>query len=161
MTSSPTPLQQKSAAAMPDYVPNRPASGVESKGFAPVSGIKGPDGAIFVGYYSTWASLPKAEESQVYEECKRLGVLSQGDKARRKPSAVKSKKADVHSMKRKIASLKVKFKNLKTKRSASSDDDAEDDAEPQDNAGNQFGGRKDKKKRRKRVATDSLGTSGR
>ena len=138
------------AAAMPDYVPNRQASGVESKGSAPVSGIKGPDGAIFVGYYSNWASLPKAEKSQVYEERKRLGVSSQGDKARRKPSAVKSKKADVHSMKREIASLKVKFKNLKTKRSASSDDDAEDDDEPQDDAGNQFGGRKDKKKKKKK-----------
>ena len=139
------------AASLPDYVPNRQASGVESKGSAAASGMKGPDGAIFVGHYRNWVSIPKAEKSRICEERKRLGVLSQGDKKRRKLSAVKTKKADVHPMKREIAPLKVKFKNLKTKRSTSSDDDAEDDDdELQDDAGNQFSSRKAKKKRKKK-----------
>ena len=144
-------------SAMSDYVPT--AKPVAWKARAPPLrvGFKG------LAAQSLWAIiLPKAEKSQVHEERKRLGVLSQGDnKARRKPSAVKSKKADVHSMKREIASLQVKLKNLKTKRSASSDDmTPRTTTSPKMTLETSSAVARTRKRRRKRGATDSLGTSG-
>ena len=140
------------AASLPDYVPNRQASGVESygaKGPAPSSGVKGQDGAIYIGYYPNWNDISKADKSIVYEERKRLGATQDKSKTRRsKPSAVKAKKQTLTKMKREIASLKVKFKEIKAKRGPSSDDDADADDETQDDAGNQFGGRKGKKKKK-------------
>jgi len=138
------------AASLPESSPNRQASGVESKGSAPSSGVKGADGSVFTGHYPNWDAIPKADKILVYDERKRLGI-SRGKKEktrRSKPSAVKTKKPDVTSMKREIATLKVKFKNLK-KKAPSSDDDVEEDDEPQDDAGNQFGGRAQKKKKKK------------
>jgi hypothetical protein len=138
------------AASLPDYVPNRQASGLDShggKGSSPESGVKGPDGTIFTGYYKNWNSISDDDKHAVYEERKRLGVVPK--KARRsKPSSIKTKKKTLAKMTREIASLKTKFNNLKKKRGASSDDDADGADEPQDNAGDQFGGRKDKKKKR-------------
>lgn len=47
-----------------------------------------------------------------------------------------------------IASLKIKFKSLKRRNGTSTDDEADGDSEPQENADDHFGGRKDKKKKK-------------
>ena len=142
------------AASLPDYVPNRQASGLESQGGdgpAPKSGVKGTDGVIYTGYYSNWDKISNSDKHTVYEERKRLGIVSNDSKKTRrsKPSSIKTKKKTLAKMTREIASLKTKFKNLNKKRGAASSDDDDDGAnEPQDNAGDQFGGRKDKKKKK-------------
>ena len=139
------------AASLPDHVPNRQASGVESQsGEAPKNGVKGQGGAIYTGYYSNWDKLPNSDKQMVYEERKRLGITAVDNriKSRRsRPSSVKTKKKTLAKMTREIASLKSKFNNLKKKRGASSEDENDDD-EPQENAGDQFGGRKEKKKKK-------------
>jgi hypothetical protein len=132
-------------------IPNRNASGLDSqggKGSAPESGVKGPDGNIFTGYFPNWKSFSDGDKQIVYDERKRLGVTTQKKKTRRKTSSVKSKKKSLGTLTREIASLKTRVKDLKKR--TSTDDDAEDDDPPQENAGDQFGGRKDKKQKKKK-----------
>ncbi len=62
-----------------------------------------------------------------------------------KTSSIKAKKKNLARMTREIASLKVKFKAIEGKRDAASSSDDADTA--QDNAGDQFSGRKNKKKK--------------
>lgn len=139
------------AASLPEHVPVRQASGVESQGVkdsAPESGVKGPDGKVFIGYYPNWNSMDKEDKILVTEERKRQGVAKM--KRRGKPSSVKTNRKKLAKMTREISSLKSKYKSLKKKKGASTDEDDNDDAdEPQDNAGDQFGGRKSKKKKKK------------
>jgi hypothetical protein len=86
----------------------------------------------------------------IFDERKRLGVTNATGKRSAKnqyakTSSIKAKKKTVAKMTREIASLKVKFKALEGKRdSASSGDDTET---AQGDAGNQFSGRKKKKKK--------------
>jgi hypothetical protein len=138
------------AAKLPDHVPNqRQASGVEAKygtGSAPTSGVKGPDGTIFIGFYPNWAALTKADKSLVYDERQRLNGKSK-QTTRRKPASVKSNKKTLANLKRDISSLKATLKK-KAKTDASSDNDDDETEDPQDNAGDQFGGRKAKKKKK-------------
>jgi hypothetical protein len=140
------------AASLSDYVPNRQASGVDSKGAkdsAPASGVKGQDGTIFTGYYPNWNAIPNEDKVLVYDERKRLGIEGKKRPRRSKPSAIKTKKKNLTKLTREIASLKTKVNALQKKRGTSSDDDAEEADEPQDNAGDQFGGRQSKKKKKK------------
>lgn len=134
------------AATLPDYVA-RNASGVgrEDLGPAPESGVKGPDGKVHTGYFSNWHDLSEADQRTVTDERKRLGQSSTKKKTGRRASALKAKKKKLNVLTRKVAAMNVKFKNLK-KRSAASDDDEDDEEGPQDNAGDQFGGRKGKGK---------------
>ena len=132
-------------ASQPDYVPNRQASAVGSQGgggSAPESGVKGPDGSMFTGCYGDWNDISKENRQLVYEERKRLGQTS---KKRSKPSAVKTKKKALDKLQRKVASLTVRFEKIKGKKTDQSDDEGGAPEEPQDDAGNQFGGRKSKK----------------
>ena len=66
----------------------------------------------------------------------------------RNTSAVKAKKKALGKMTREIAALKTQVKELHEKREASSED--EEDDTPQDNAGDQFGGRASKKSKKKK-----------
>jgi hypothetical protein len=132
-------------------IPNRNASGLDSqggKGSVPESGVKGPDGNIFTGYFPNWKSFSDGDKQIVYDERKRLGVTTQKKKTRRKTSSVKSKKKSLVTLTREIASLKTRVKDLKKR--TSTDDDAGDDSPPEENAGDQFGGRKDKKQKKKK-----------
>jgi hypothetical protein len=132
-------------------IPNRNASGLDSqggKGSAPESGVKGPNGNIFTGYFPNWKSFSDGDKQIAYDERKRLGVTTQKKKTRRKTSSVKSKKKSLVTLTWEIAWLKTRVKDLKKR--TSTDDDAEDDDPPQDNAGDQFGGHKDKKQMKKK-----------
>ena len=137
------------AASLPEHVPVRQTSGVESQGVrdsAPESGVKGSDGKVFTGYYKNWNSMDKEDKDLVMEERKRQGVAK--TKRRGKPSSVKTNRKKLAKMTREISSLKSRYKSLKKKKGASSDEDDDDADEPQDNAGDQFGGRKSKKKKK-------------
>ena len=139
---------QFSAAAsnqQTDFTNNRQTSGVDTNGSAPSSGIKAQDGSTFTGYYPNWRSLPRPEQMSVIEERKKSGNKRSGTNTRRKLSAVARNKKGMKSMQREIASLKVQNKNLRGKRNSTSDDET---AEPQDDAGNQFGGRRSKKEKK-------------
>jgi hypothetical protein len=142
------------ASKSPDSAASRNASGVDTRGSgadsAPVSGVKGPDGVIFTGYYSNFAQLSDADKQTIFDERKRLGVTNatgkrSGKKRYAKASSIKAKKKTVAKMTREIASLKIKFKALEAKRDAASSGDDTETA--QDDAGNQFSGRKKKKKK--------------
>ena len=130
---------------------NRQASGVEVKGSAPTSGVRNQDGSIFIGCYPNWNDILKPDRALVHEERKKLGVSQGKDKARRKTSEVKTKKTAVNTLKRQVSALKVQFKSLaKSKKEASSDEDADEDDGVQTDAGNKFGGRSSKKQAKKK-----------
>ena len=137
------------AANQPDHVPNRNTSGVGShsgNGEAPSSGVKGSNGAIFTGYYKNFASLSKADKQAIFDERKRFNITakSRGGRAKRTSSAITAKKGQLEKMTRAIASLKTRLKEVEsTKESSDSEEAAE---EPQNDTGNEFGGRKKKKK---------------
>ena len=115
----------------------------QGKPLAPEGGVKSTDGTIFTGYYPNWQQLLDANKQSVYDERARLDIKNvRGKKPPHKgrgASAIKSNKKQVGKLNRKIASLKARLK---------SSNDKDDDDEPeaiQDNAGDQFGGRKKKK----------------
>jgi hypothetical protein len=65
------------AASLPDHAPNRQASGVgrhPMPGSAPPSGIKGPNGDIFTGFYKNFQSLSDDEKQAIFDERKRLNI---------------------------------------------------------------------------------------
>ncbi len=141
------------ASKSPDSSASRNTSGVDTRGTsnsAPVSGVKGPDGVIFAGCYPNFSQLTDSEKQSIMDERKRLDVP--GTPGKRSPknrtaktSSIKAKKKNLAKMTREIASLKVKFKAIEGKRDAASSSDDADTA--QDNAGDQFSGRKNKKKK--------------
>jgi hypothetical protein len=101
---------------------------------------------IFTGYYPNFNELSEGDKDTVQEERKRLGIQKHngGKKPSGKPrnsSSIKSKKKKLKTLKREIAAMKVTHKDLKDKK-------GEDSDEPQDDAGNQFGGRKAKKSKK-------------
>jgi hypothetical protein len=136
------------ASSLPEHVPNRQASGVGSsqgsQGSAPESGVKGPDGVIFTGFYKNFNRLSDEDKQAIFDERKRLGIVPKKSR-RSKASSVRTKTSALTKLNREIASLKVKFKDLQGKRGATSDD-GDEAQEPQDNAGDQFGGRKKRRK---------------
>jgi hypothetical protein len=123
---------------LPDHVFNPQTSDLEShssKGSAPASGVKGPDGTIFAGHCPNWNDIPKNKRSLVCKERKCLGPAARtGDKktCRSKPSVVKTKKKTLAKLTREIASLKTKMVKSQTKHCTSSEDDAANHAKPQD-----------------------------
>jgi hypothetical protein len=68
------------ASKSPDSSASRNTSGVDTQGSgtnsAPESGVKGPDGVIFTGYYSNFAQLSDADKQTIFDERKRLGVTN-------------------------------------------------------------------------------------
>jgi hypothetical protein len=143
-------LSVQATGQAPDHATNRNTSGVGSRGdtLAPDGGVTSTDGTIFTGYYPNWQQLTDANKQSVYDERKRLDITSTKGKKPpykgRQTSAIKSKKKQVGKLNRKIASLKARLK------SANSNDDDDDEPEAiQDNAGDQFGGRKKKKENKK------------
>jgi hypothetical protein len=141
------------AASLTDYSQARQASEMDTSGrsgSAPASGIKLSDGSIFTGFYKNFNQLSDQDKQGIFDERKRLGIVPKKGKfsPKRTASAVKTKKdkSNLAKMTREIASLKVKFKDLVEKKGSSSNDDDVD--EIQDNAGDQFGGRRQKKNKK-------------
>jgi hypothetical protein len=141
------------AASLPEYSQARNTSEIDTggrSGSAPTSGVKMADGSIFTGFYPNFHDLEESQKQIIYDERKRLGIVSKkakhssnrNGKSNRKTSATKSKDKAIKKMTREIASMKSKFKDMEKKGGSSK---SSDDDEVQDNAGDQFGGRKTKK----------------
>jgi hypothetical protein len=132
------------ASKKDDHSTNRQVSGLQGRtaGTQPESGVKGPDGVIFTGFYDNYAKLSKEDKDAIHAERKRLNMPQKKPRTKsRNASQLKTNKKKLSTIKREIASLKVQFKDMKSKKEEASDDDDE----PQSNAGDQFGGRKGKK----------------
>jgi hypothetical protein len=128
------------------FAENRRASGVATGqgGEAPSSGINKPDGSIFTGYFKNFQQLSSDDKSAVIEERKRLNITPKKGKPRsaRKTAATKATKG-VAKFNRAISSLTTRLKELEGKRDPV--EEPETEVSPQDNAGDQFGGRRSKK----------------
>ena len=116
---------------------------------APQIVVKVAGGAIFTGFYPNCSKLSEGEKQCIFDERKRLNIKVGGkrksfDKKKQiRTASIKSKKKSYQKIQREISSLKAKCKELKENRSASEEAD-----EPQENAGDQFGGRKRKKQQK-------------
>ena len=128
---------------------NRTISGLNSgeKVVAPANGIHFSDGSIWTGFYPNWNSLPKEDKDKVFNErkAKRAKKNNGGGGTDGKDGKMKTElkqlKSALGKRNRKIAALKkVNFKN--------DDDNGEDSDEVSDDAGNAFGGKKSKKKKK-------------
>jgi hypothetical protein len=140
------------AASLPDHAPNRQASGVDrhlTPGSAPTSGIKGANGDIFTGLYKNFQSLSNDEKQAIFDERKRLNInpkKSRGNHSKKgQTSAIKVNKKTMSKMTREISSMKARLKDVGKSKKASI---KEEDSDVQDNAGDQFGGRKKKKQKK-------------
>jgi hypothetical protein len=139
------------AAKSPD-TSNRNAGAVNTRGGdsgAPEKGIKGPDGAIFTGYYKNFGRLSDSDKQAIYDERKRLNLPTTKMPAKKhRTSSIATKKKTLAKMHREIASMKSRFKAMEGKREAEENSDDADEDATQDNAGDQFGGRKKKQKKK-------------
>jgi hypothetical protein len=131
------------ADSLPDHAPNRQASGVDrhpTPGSAPTSGIKGANGDIFTGFYKKFQTLSDDEKEAIFDERKHINInpkKSCGNHSKKgQTSAIKVNKKTLSKMTRlkDVKATKVTFKD--------------EDSNVQDNAGNQFGGRKKKKQKK-------------
>jgi hypothetical protein len=117
------------AASLPDHAPNRQASGVDRHplpGFAPTSGIKGPAGDFFTGFYKNFQSLSQHDEKQaIFDERKRLNINPKkspsGHSKKGQTSAIKVKKKTLSKMTREISSMKTRLKDVGKSKKASSE----------------------------------------
>ena len=107
---------------------------------APSTGVHADDGSRFTGYYPNFNSLSKNEKWSIHEERKIKGTneVKKGKYPSRELKKVKTNE----KLKAKVKKLQLKISALKRK----SEDSADDSDSVKDNAGESFGGRKEKKK---------------
>lgn len=136
--------------------PTRGLSAVTTDGGSKAAIMK--DGKINTGYYSNWGSLSSENKKAVIDERKRLGINKKkgGDGAKKNLKSlnaqVKSLAKTVKKQKNKIAAIK----RSKNDNDSSSDSGSSDsDEEPTNNAGNAFGGRQEKTKKKQRKKSKS------
>ncbi len=140
---------------LPEYIAkNRNVSGVATGGNGgdgTSSSIRNADGSINTEYISNWSSLSRADKNVVREERKRLGMSKPNGKG--SPSTTSGgSKADANRMKQLVAQNK-KYKRVikafKRKDPDSGEADAAGDGSDSDtDAGDQFGGKNSKKKKK-------------
>lgn len=108
-------------------------------------------GKIHTGHYQNWKELSQDDRNKVIAERKRLGVQGPGRKGGGRQPAAKQKRKyeaavkELETAQRTIASLK-KAAETKGKGGAADSDNDNDEDDPGENAGNSFGGRKERKK---------------
>ena len=130
---------------LPDYISkNRNISAIgsaEGATSAPTEGVVCSDGTIWTGFYPTWKSLSQEEKNEVTAERKKKGIAARtggkGGKPIKKKDEFRKLKKIIAKGKRKIASLK------KTVHFEKEDDEKEKKGENE--AGDQFGGKRSKK----------------
>ena len=107
---------------------------------APSTGVHADDGSVFTGYYLNFNSLFKDEKQSIHEERKRKST-NKGKKGKYPSRAVKQVET-TKQLNERIKKLHLKILALKRK----TVDSSEDSNSVKDNAGESFGGRKEKKK---------------
>ena len=112
---------------------------------APTSGIKGANGDIFTGFYKNFQSLSDDEKQAIFDERKRPNInpkKSRGNHSKKgQTRAIKVNKKTLSKMTIESSSMKARLKDVKATKVTFEDEDSD----VQDNAGDQFGGRKKKK----------------
>ena len=133
------------AASQGDHTP-REVGDVNTRGKkTPESGVNESDGTIFTGFYPNWSEILNGEKKSILDKRERLNIKGGGkckyfDKKKHSISSyIKYKKKTAEKNQHEISPLKSKCKEPEEKRITSKEAD-----EPQDNVGNQFGGRKGK-----------------
>jgi hypothetical protein len=142
-------------AGFPEFTPaQRSVSGVSGGksyggGEAPANGIRHDNGKIFTGYYKEFRSLSQDDKNALQEERLRLniGPSKKKNQQRRASKTSTKKKSEVKKLHKQISSLQSRIKESEKKRDG---DDDDDDSEVHDNAGDQFGGRQNKKAKKNR-----------
>ena len=135
-------------AELPDFISKARGVGATSTNGSdsPIEGITRSDGSIHIGHYPNWRQLSKGDRDKVIEERKRLKV-AKGKGKGGKPGNPAS--TELEKLKKVLAKKKRAIAALK-KKSAKSDDDKSDDNESdgkeREDAGDQFGGKRKKKK---------------
>ena len=109
------------------------------------------DGRIFTGYYPNWSSLSKESKQAVIAERERLGTKKSG--SNNKNGKVQKLEANVRKWQSAADKYKSTIKALKRKGSEDTEDLS--DSEPEADAGNAFGGRSEKAKKRKKKSGGS------
>ena len=102
-------------------------------------GIHMPDGSVWTGFYDDWDQLSK-DDRQIVMDTR----VKNKNKSGKKESASYSKK--FKNIKSKVAELKRTLAALQSNKSG--DDDASEDGETPDNAGDSFGGRQKNKQKK-------------
>ena len=117
---------------------NRTISAVK---LAPNEGIKKPDGSIHTGFYPNWRFLSKEQKYQVAAERKKS---KNRKNTARGQNAIKT---ELESLKKKLGKNKRTIAALRHKVTASKDGDGRenDDGESSNDAGDSFGGKRNKK----------------
>ena len=110
-----------------------------------ILGIKKPDGSINTGFYPNWRSLSKEQKDQVAAERKKR---KNRKNTARGQNAIKT---ELESLKKKLGKNKRTIAALRYKVTASKDGDGRenDDGEISDDAGDSFGGKRNKKSKTK------------
>ena len=118
------------------------------------SGIYNADGSINTGYIPNWRSLSDADKDKVRQERKRLGIKKPSGKWRKgsQGGSGGDKQADANRIKQLVAqnkkykrSIKAIKRRISKKGGTGSDDD---DSDSDIDAGDQFGGKHSKKKKK-------------
>ena len=100
------------------------------------------NGNIYTGYYPNWKRLSKANQKLVLAEREKQGQVSKSDNKGKKSNGWKKQ---VKGLKKQIAALKRKIPG-----GESSDEEKESESGPTNDAGNAFGGRAEKAKKKKK-----------
>ena len=134
-----------------DQASNRQASGVADvppSDKAPTNRIKGDTCTIYTGLYSNFRDLSKEDRQEVIAERKKT-QSDKGNKGKHRGGASKrgasgTCQKKISKLTRAISSMKAEMKADRESRQPSQDND---DGAVQDNAGDQFGGRRSKQQK--------------
>jgi hypothetical protein len=114
------------------------------------SSIYNDNGSIYTGYYKNWSSLKKEDKDLVSAECTKLGMSSNPKKFKTNKhddKKVKKLTKAVHKLQCKVAAVKWSQQQTSNK----DEEDSNDTSSVPEDAGNQFRGRAEKQKRRRRA----------
>ena len=128
---------------LPDYIAkNRTISGItaqDDKETAPTSGVLRSDGSVFVGHYPNWASLSQEDKNKVIAARGNTPKKGGGGKSKTRRREFRKLRRVINKSKRQIAALQ--------KQVGTGTDDQENENEVETDAGDQFGGKRSKKKK--------------
>ena len=131
---------------LPEYIAkNRNVSAITTS--AGGSSIYDESGNIITGFIPNWQSISKADRAKVIAERKRLGIQKAGNGGTSKGRSNASEENTIKQLKLQNAKQKRKIKALRKK--VSFKDDTDDNEEEEKDAGDEFGGRNQKKKGKK------------
>ena len=118
------------------------SGGVSGESSVNSTAILDKDGKIKTGHYTNWKELSQRDRQAVISERKKLGIRSKKGSGKSKYDKNKLQKSN-NKYKRQIAALKKRLKD------STGDDSEESQSDVDADAGNQFGGKRLKKAKKK------------